>query len=167
LSLMLLACVISLALAIPCSVVAEEAPVPEGKLSIGVEEEVMLLPWGVKLPARVDTGAAMTSLDARHLVVKGKVAEFQLPERYGGLRLSMPVVGWKSVRSAEHRERRPVVELEICLGPKRLKIRANLNDRSLVKYPMILGRNVLREGFFVDCDCVNLLPPSCAQPVAK
>lgn len=127
----------------------------------------MLLPWGVKLPARVDTGAAMTSLDARHLVVKGKVAEFQLPERYGGLRLSMPVVGWKSVRSAEHRERRPVVELEICLGPKRLKIRANLNDRSLVKYPMILGRNVLREGFFVDCDCVNLLPPSCAQPVAK
>jgi len=76
-------------------------------------------------------------------------------------------VGWKSVRSAEHRERRPVVELEICLGPKRLKIRANLNDRSLVKYPMILGRNVLREGFVVDCDCVNLLPPSCAQPVAK
>lgn len=154
-------------LAIPCSLGAAEEPRPDGKLSIGVEEEVMLLPWGVKLPARVDTGAAMTSLDARNLVVKGNVAEFQLPERYGGLRLSLPVVGWKGVRSAEHRERRPVVELEICLGPKRLKVRANLNDRSLVKYPMILGRNVLSQGFVVDCDCVNLLPPTCVQPAPK
>jgi hypothetical protein len=39
------------------------------KLSVGLVEEVVLLPWGVRLPARVDTGAAMTSLDARNIEV--------------------------------------------------------------------------------------------------
>jgi hypothetical protein len=144
-----------------------EAQGTSEKTTIGGEEEVMLLPWGVVLPARIDTGASTTSLDARHLTVKKNMAEFQLPEKYGGRRVQLPVVGWRTVRSAEHAERRPIVEMDLCLGQKRLRTRVNLNDRSNVKYPLIIGRNVLRHDFVVDCARSNLLPPICAEPASK
>ena len=54
------------------------------KIRIGTVENVVLLPWGVELPARIDTGAATSSLDARNLTIKGQMAEFNLPQRYGG-----------------------------------------------------------------------------------
>jgi len=157
----------SFILILPGLVAAEKESPAKERITIGAQEEVILLPWGVKLPARVDTGAATTSLDARHLVVKGNMAEFQLPEEYGGLQLRLPVVAWRTVRSAEHRERRPVVEMEFCLGPKRLRARVNLNDRAQVKYPVIIGRNMLKHGFVVDCTQSSLAPPSCTEPVSK
>ncbi len=135
----------------------------EEKITIGLVEDVILLPWGVKLPARIDTGAATSSLDARELKIHSNVAEFKLPKKYGNLHLQLPVVGWKTIRSAESRERRPVVELELCVGPKRLRIHVNLNDRSMVKYPLILGRSALKENFVVDCMHSNCLPPSCPE----
>jgi hypothetical protein len=52
------------------------------KLTIGEVEDVILLTWGVRLPSRIDTGAATTSLDARDLKVTENVAEFRkLPYR--------------------------------------------------------------------------------------
>ena len=157
----------SFILILPGLVGAEKQSPAKEPITLGMEEEVMLLPWGVRLPARVDTGAATTSLDARNLVVKENMAEFQLPEQYGGLQLRLPVVGWRTVRSAEHSERRPVVQLDICLGPKHVRARVNLNDRSRVKYPIIIGRNVLRQGFVVDCLHSCLVSPSCPVPAPK
>jgi len=157
----------SFILAFPGVIGAEKQSPAKELITLGMDEEVMLLPWGVRLPARVDTGAATTSLDARNLVVKGNMAEFQLPEQYGGLQLRLPVVGWRTVRSAEHSERRPIVQLDICLGPKQVRVRVNLNDRSRVKYPIILGRNVLRQGFVVDCLHSCLVSPSCPMPAPK
>jgi hypothetical protein len=139
----------------------------EGKIRIGLVEDVILLPWGVKIPARIDTGAATSSLDARELKIHDNIAEFKLPQKYGGARLTLPVVGWKTIRSAESRERRPVVQMELCVGPKRLLIQVNLNDRSMVKYPLILGRNVLKNNFVVDCMHQHCLPPSCSEGSSK
>jgi hypothetical protein len=130
---------------------------------LGLVEDVVLLPWGIRLPARIDTGAALTSLDARDLVVRDNVAEFRLPEKYGGQTLRLPVVGWRTVKSAEAKERRPVVELDVCIGSKRLLVKANLNDRSKVKYPMLIGRDVLRHGFAVNCMRSHCLMPNCPE----
>lgn len=131
------------------------------KISIGILEDVVLLPWGVKVPARIDTGAAVTSLDARDLVVKDDIAEFRLPEKYGGTKISLPIVRWRDVRSAGGQQRRPVVEMRICVGPKVIRTKVNLIDRSRMSYPMIIGRNVLKRGYVVDCLCSNILKPSC------
>jgi len=136
----------------------------ELKITIGAVEDVILLPWGVKLPARIDTGAAKSSLDARELKVRDKVVEFKLPQRYGGLQVRLPILEWRHVRSTDGRERRPVVELEICLGSRRIRTQVNLADRSMVKYPLILGRNFLREEFVVDVKQRKTTPPSC--PIA-
>ncbi len=122
----------------------------EEKVTIGTVEDIILLPWKVKLPARIDTGAAKSSLDARELKVHDDRVEFKLPRKYGGLHLRLPIVEWRHVRTPDGLERRPIVELEICLGSKRIRTLVNLADRSMVKYPLILGRNFLKEDFVVD-----------------
>jgi len=133
----------------------------EEKITIGGVEDVILLPWGVGLPARIDTGAAKSSLDARELKVQGDMVEFKLPQKYGGLRIRLPIIEWRHVRTQEGLERRPVVELDICLGTSRIRTMVNLNDRSMVKYPLILGRNFLKENFVVDVQRRRTTKPIC------
>jgi hypothetical protein len=133
----------------------------EETVTIGGVEDVILLPWGVKLPARIDTGAAKSSLDAQELKVQEDRVGFKLPRRYGGLQLRLPIVEWRHVRTPEGLERRPVVELEICLGSRRFRTLVNLTDRSMVKYPLILGRNFLKENFVVDVKRRRTAKPNC------
>ena len=133
------------------------------KMTVGEVEEVVLMPWGVRLPARIDTGAATSSLDARELTVKDKTAQFRLPKKFGGLQVRLPVIGWQKIRSADFSERRPVVEITFCLGPKLIRTQVTLNDRSAASYPLIIGRNVLKNKFVVDCMHSNCLPPTCPE----
>jgi hypothetical protein len=135
----------------------------EKKVTIGTVEDVILLPWKVKLPARIDTGAAKSSLDARELKVHEDWVEFKLPRKYGGLHLRLPIVEWRHVRTSEGLERRPIVELEICFGSDRIRTLVNLADRSMVKYPLILGRSFLKENFVVDVKQRRTLKPNCSD----
>lgn len=136
------------------------------KTVIGAVEEVVLFPWEAKLPARIDTGAGMTSLGVRDLTVKNKVAQFRLPKKYGNTLISLPVVGYCNVRSADSRERRPVVEIELCVGSKRMRVQVNLNYRSHLEYPLIVGRNVLNQGFIVDSSQERMLSAKCLGGVS-
>ncbi len=142
-------------LLIPAMVGAEE------KTVIGGVEDVILLPWRVRLPARIDTGAAKSSLDARELKVRDDLVEFKLPLKYSGMQFRLPIVEWRHVRTPEGLERRPIVELEICLGTERIRTKVNLADRSMVKYPLILGRNFLKENFVVDVKRRRTTKPNC------
>ena len=135
----------------------------EEKITVGAVEDVILLPWGVRLPARIDTGAAKSSLDARDLRVQDDMVEFKLPRKYGGLQLRLPIIEWKHVRSPDARQKRPVVELEFCMGSKRIRTKVNLADRSQVKYPLILGRNFLRGDYVVDVKRRKTAPPNCPK----
>jgi len=139
------------------------AAVAKEKIKIGAVENVVLLPWGVTLPARIDTGAATSSLDARNLTVKGKTVEFKLPDQYGGRQIRLPIVKWRTVKSAHATSRRPVVVVELCMGPVRVKTQVNLYDRSNVQYPMIIGRNTLRRDFLVECGTSYCTKPSCPE----
>ncbi len=137
------------------------------KIQLGAIENVMLLPWGVTLPARIDTGAAISSLDARNLTIKGNIVEFTLPEEYGGQHIRLPIVKWMTVRSAETKEKRPVVVVDLCIGPKRMQTEVNLNNRSNVKHPLLIGRNTLMHGFVVACDTSFCTKPSCPEVTPK
>ncbi|RPJ11406.1 MAG: hypothetical protein EHM36_01490 [Deltaproteobacteria bacterium] len=133
------------------------------KIVIGEIEDIILLPWGIKLPARIDTGAAISSLDAQELKVEADFAEFKLPRKHGGKQLRLPIVDWCDIRSSEVRERRPIVEVDMCIGSKRVRTKVNLNNRSGVKYPLLIGRNTLKENFVVDCTRERCSPPSCPE----
>ncbi len=130
---------------------------------IGAVEEVAILPWGVTLPARIDTGAATSSLDARELKIKDNIVEFKLPRKYGDSRLRLPVVMWHQVRGAEFKGRRPAIEITLCIASKVLRLHVTLNDRSMVEYPLIIGRNALEGNFVVDVEQSKTAPPSCQE----
>ncbi len=134
---------------------------------VGEVEDVILMPWGIKLPARIDTGAAFSSLDARDMKVEAGFAEFRLAKKYGGLNLRLPIVERLTIRSSEVSEERPIVEVEFCIGPKRIRTRVNLNDRSAVRYPVLIGRNTLKENFIVDCMQERCSPPVCPEVTKK
>jgi len=131
------------------------------KVTVGGTEVVTLLPWGVKVPARIDTGAARTSLEARDLKVENKLARFKLRGELGGLELTLPVIAWRAYKNPGARDRRPVVEIEFCFGAKRIRTEANLRERSHLEFPMLVGRDVLEGSFVVDVSRLNALPPSC------
>ena len=137
------------------------------KVRLGAVENVVLLPWGVLMPARIDTGAATSSLDARNLVIKGKMAEFNLPPQYGGRRIILPIYKWKTIKTAEAQDRRPVVIMELCIGSRRVRTHVNLNDRANVRYPMLIGRNTLTHGFVVECGTSYCTQPSCPEVKSK
>ena len=135
----------------------------EGKISIGLVEDVILLPWKIKIPARIDTGAALSSLDAREIKIENDMVSFKLPPRYKGLQITLPIVEHKSIRSAEAKEQRPVVEMDLCIGPKHFRALVTLNDRSKVRYPLLIGRNILEGRFVIDCMKSHCAPPSCPE----
>ena len=49
-----------------------EATWASEKVTIGAVENMTLLPWGVTIPVRIDTGAATSSLDVCDLIVRQK-----------------------------------------------------------------------------------------------
>lgn len=136
------------------------------KTTIGEVEDLILLPWGVTIGARIDTGAATSSLDVCEVNVKGKLVEFTLPDRCGGAKYTLPLRGWKQVKSASGLSRRPVVKIEICIAGQKIPTEVTLTDRSFLEYPFLLGRNTLREGkFIVDVDLAKTIPPACPDTV--
>jgi len=138
------------------------------KTVIGAVEHVVLLPWGIRVPARIDTGAARTSLGARDLKISGVVADFKLRDAVGGHRLRLPILDWRIYKTGEGVDRRPIVEFELCIGRKKLRTRANLNERGHLKYPMLIGRWLLTEGnFLVDVTRRMTAKPDCGATNEK
>lgn len=133
------------------------------KVTIGAVETVILLLWDVKVPARIDTGAATSSLGANGLKIRDNFAEFKLREKYGGLKLKIPIYDWRYIRSAEGRTKRPVVLIDICLGPKYIRTEVTRKDRSRLKYPFLVGRKVLKGNFVVDVSQRKTARPDCPE----
>lgn len=161
--------------ALPSAAVANSAPTDAGKgtpipnpsqgepqkITIGEVEDVILVPWAVSLPARIDTGADLSSLDAREVAVRNNLAEFKLASSYGGLPLQLPIVGWRQVRTSMGMEKRLVVKISICLGSKLFRTLATLRDRSEMTYPFLVGRSALNGSFLVDTSRSRAAPPTC------
>ena len=135
------------------------------KVVLGEVEEVTLVPWGISLPARIDTGADISALDARNIRIWKNVADFKLGKPYGGLQLRLPIVEWRQVKTSVGSDTRPVVEIGICLGPKFFRTHALLGDRSQMTYPFLVGRNILKGRFIVDASNAKAVHTVCPPGV--
>lgn len=130
-----------------------------GKIIVGEVEHVYLFGPGFVYDARIDSGAETSSLDARN------VERF---ERDGvtWVRFDVPVPGEEGVyktlerklvrnvrilqSAADDTERRAVVELEFAVGDHKQKAEFNLSARDSLSYPILVGRNILRDVMVVD-----------------
>ena len=120
-----------------------------GKVTIGPVESVELLPWGIPLAARIDTGAHTSSLFAKDVTVSNGVVAFRFPESLGGK--GVQLAEWLTIKSSDGvEEKRPVVFVKIRMANKIIHTRVTLDDRSRMAYPMLIGRRTLRGHYVVD-----------------
>ncbi|TKB48467.1 hypothetical protein FCL40_12210 [Ferrimonas sediminicola] len=128
---------------------------------VGATERVQVGTGATEFLARVDTGAALSSLHASdiHLLHSGSqpLVRFTTENRRGDrLTLTLAVVDIIKVRSAQGSERRYVVWLPVRFRGSQRSIRVNLRDRGNMSYRLLLGRNWLSGHYLVDVD----RPPS-------
>ena len=145
---------------------SESAALPVG----GGAEEVILMPWGVRMRSRVDTGAAMSSLDARSIrvrTVRGrKAVRFILvgdDRRHAAL--DLPLSGFRRIATSDGGiERRPMVEMDVCFAGHRVRAEFTLNDRSPIKFRALIGRNIPAGRFLVDVAARHIGDAACPAP---
>lgn len=132
---------------------------PGGKVVLGRNEWAWLDLLGRTLKARIDTGAKSSSLNAIDLQPferDGKEwIRFRVPDEShpdGGEVYETALVRHVRIRqaSADDLERRPVVKLKVRVGELVEETEFSLTNRENMLYPVLLGRNFLRDVAIVD-----------------
>lgn len=139
--------------------VTELVDVNEQKQVLGHVEWVWVELLKRNLKARVDTGAATSSLTAIDVQlferdgqqwVRFRVPDEEHPE--GGDLYETPLVKHVKIRqaSAEGLDRRPVIQIAMRVGDTVSETEVTLTNREEMLYPLLLGRNFLRDIYRVD-----------------
>lgn len=113
------------------------------------------VPW---IKAKIDTGAATSSLHAHHIKVferdgaewvRFDVRPWQAAHDLHDTEL--PILDRRTVRSSSgHSEERIVVVLDITMAGRTVSAQVTLTDRSDMGFRMLIGREALKQGFLVD-----------------
>ena len=150
----------------PASQPAARTQMLGDKQVVGSIERVHLSPPGLTLEARIDTGAESSSLDAR------EITEFK---RDGSTWVRFRIMGANGEQSVEierrvvrhvrilqsstsDSERRPVVRLRVAIGAHAQVAEFTLSDREHLTYPVLIGRNVLKDVMVVDVSKTHIAP---------
>lgn len=125
----------------------------------GRYEYIKLPEIGETLQAKMDTGALTASLSAKNIETFSRDGEewvrFQLATKDASNKVyEHKVARISKIKNRadedEDREgsdpaRRPVIDLELCLGKVKRTVEVNLTDRSSFNYPLLIGAKALRE----------------------
>jgi len=127
------------------------------KALIGRVEWLWLDLSGQRFKARIDTGAATSSLSASHIQAFERNGEnwvrFKIPASSRDAFIETPLLRYKKIRQASSSsatERRPIVRLRARLGAITEDVEFNLTDRNSMLYPVLLGRSFLQDIAVVD-----------------
>lgn len=136
---------------------------------MGWVEPVEILPSGLRISAKLDTGASTSSIDvARYEEFKraGKTwVRFSVSDRKGGsIRFERPVVRISRIRRSDAPTVvRPVIELGVCVGEVYRKTQVNLANRAHLNHPMLIGRRFLKTKILVDPSRKFTSEPRCTK----
>ncbi|KAA8598622.1 MULTISPECIES: ATP-dependent zinc protease family protein [Vibrio] len=111
---------------------------------------------GMTFPAKLDTGADVSSMNAVNIKRFKKdgqdMVSFTYQNNQGDKQdFTKPVIDVMRIKAkkGEKVNIRPVVEMKVKLGDLEKEVRVNLQDRSRFEYSMILGKNFLKHGAVV------------------
>lgn len=105
------------------------------KTIVGLTERVTLFGDSTKeVIARVDTGATKSSIDT------SLAKELNLG----------PVLESKLVKTAHGNKLRPIIKARIRVKDQIIEAKFTLSDRHHMKYRVLIGQNILKNGFLVD-----------------
>ncbi|HEU4716677.1 MAG TPA: RimK/LysX family protein [Bacteroidia bacterium] len=114
------------------------------------------------LTAKIDTGANTTALHCHHVRLENGVLHFRLldeshPE-YQDREHVFQKFEQKLIRSSfGEQEMRYIVRTRIRIGKRTIRSIVSLTDRKNMKYPVLIGRRLLKHRFVVDVTKLNSL----------
>ena len=125
----------------------------------GRYEYIKLPEIGETLKAKMDTGALTASLSAKNIKTFTRDGDEWVSFQLATEGASSKVFEHKVSRISKIKSRadededkdeavsakRPVVDLEMCLGNVKRTVEVNLTDRSSFNYPLLIGAKALRE----------------------
>ncbi|MCF7221361.1 ATP-dependent zinc protease family protein [Marilutibacter chinensis] len=124
----------------------------------------------LRLKAKLDTGATTSSLTAEDIEVFKKdgkrYVRFVVRDEDHDVEESFESRLVRHVRIRRHdgsTQRRPVVEIGMCLGSVYRKQEFTLVDRSSFVYPVLVGRNFMEGRIIVDPGDTFIQRPSCRR----
>lgn len=108
---------------------------------------------GQSLHGKVDTGATMSCIDAQDIKMdpSGRTVSFVSKSLSPRHRITMDLKSQQDIASADGGvKRRPVIALDVVINGKKIHDALfNLNDRSDMDAPLLIGQNVLQQGDFM------------------
>lgn len=132
------------------------------KLVLGEYERVTVGSPGVKYLARIDTGAATTSIHARDVTrferdgqswVRFKIDD---PKAKDSTTLERRLVRRVRIKKAEaENDHRLTVMMTLQLGRITRQVEVSLSDRAEMEFPVLIGRNFLLDTAVVDVSLRN------------
>lgn len=124
---------------------------------IGEVEYVFVDPPGIKLEARIDTGAESSSIHAENIQVverdSNSYVRFAIPNPANNELIEVERKLERTVRIKQQTgdfERRYVVKLWLAMGNIKEHVDVTLTDRSDFEFPLLVGRNLLTDTAIVD-----------------
>lgn len=163
-SILLSSLLLSLA---PAVALADQRPASEPGV-FGWVEWIELGDERIRKKGKLDSGALTSSLDAREIEVVRRdgrrVVRFELHDRETGdvQQLERPLKRHvRIVRHSGNHQRRPVIEMDLCLGNTLHSVEFTLIDRSNFNYPVLLGRRALEGYALIDSGKTYLRDPEC------
>jgi hypothetical protein len=135
------------------------------KLIIGRREVVDFPELGLYgITAKVDTGAYTTALHCHDVREEDGVLYLKLMDPshigYTGKELSFADFSKKEIKNSfGETESRYIIKTVIRIGRKRIKSVISLTDRGTMRYPVLIGRKLLKNRYVVDVSLLNHIPP--------
>tara|TARA_B100000586_G_C20007031_1_gene382967 strand:+ start:264 stop:695 length:432 start_codon:yes stop_codon:yes gene_type:complete len=130
------------------------------KITVGWREKIELLDFDNSIvKAKMDTGARTSSLHATHISEKEELEKKYVTSRLKTIIndsvkykfFKCELKEWRIVKnSGGDEEYRPVINIRIKIGAKKMKIEVTLTQRSRMSYDMLIGRTALRKKFLID-----------------
>jgi hypothetical protein len=127
---------------------------------IGWREEIQIPQFTLrKIKAKIDTGARTSALHVTNIKYfkKGRThyAQFKVHPEQDSAKPSYTceakVIEVRDIKSSTgHITQRPVVEVEIKLGPKSFVTELTLVNRDMMGFRMLIGRKALKNRFIVN-----------------
>lgn len=107
------------------------------------------------IEARIDTGAKTSSIHATKIeIIENKYVKFLVLGKYQFLE---PIYKIQEVKSSNgQKSKRVFIKNKIEIFDKDYEIILSLNDRKNMKFPLLIGRELLEKGFIVDVSKQNL-----------
>ena len=128
---------------------------PDGKMILGETEWMYVEEANGNFLSRIDTGATTSSLSAQDVTVFEREGrrwvKFNIPVNNNKLAsVEAPFVKYIRIRQANGLEDRPIVRMTVRMGAVTEKADFSLTDRSNMDFPVLVGREFIKDIAVVD-----------------